>query len=44
MARWICNERKNRIANKFKIVLKTVNPNGGNVAERNLKSMQIYFS
>jgi hypothetical protein len=40
MARWVHDERKNGIANKFKIVLKNVNPKGINVAERNLMSMQ----
>jgi hypothetical protein len=40
MARWIRDERKNGIANKFKIVLKNINPNSRNVVERNLKSMQ----
>jgi hypothetical protein len=44
MARWVRDERKNEIANKFKIVLKNINPNGGNIAERNLKSMQFIFS
>jgi hypothetical protein len=40
---WVCDERKNGIANQFQIVLKNVDPNGGNVAERNSKSMQFYF-
>jgi hypothetical protein len=34
---WVCDERKNGIANKFQFFF---NPNGGNVAERNSKSMQ----
>jgi hypothetical protein len=40
---WICNERKNRIANKFQMDLKNINPNGGNVEEGNSKSMQFFF-
>ena len=43
MAPWVRDERKNGIDNKFKIVLKNVNPNGRNIAERNLKSMQFIF-
>jgi hypothetical protein len=35
-----CDERKNKIANKFKYFL---DPNGGNVAKRNSKSMQFFF-
>jgi hypothetical protein len=42
MAQWVCDERKNGIAYKLKIVLKNVNPNDRNVAERNLKSA-IFF-
>jgi hypothetical protein len=34
---------KNGIANEFQMDLKNVNPNGGNVAERNSKSMQFFF-
>jgi hypothetical protein len=32
--------RKNRIANKFQFYF---DPNGGNVAERNSKSMQFFY-
>jgi hypothetical protein len=34
---------KNGIANKFQMDLKNVNSNGGNVVERNSKSMQFFF-
>jgi hypothetical protein len=40
---WVSNERKNGIANKLQMDLKNVNPNGGNVEERNPKSMQFFF-
>jgi hypothetical protein len=40
---WVCNERKNGIANKLQMNLKNINPNGGNVEERNSKSMQFSF-
>jgi hypothetical protein len=40
---WVCNERKNRIANKLQMDLKNVDPNGGNVEEGNSKSMQFFF-
>jgi hypothetical protein len=36
-------ERKNRIANKLQMDFKNVDPNGGNVEERNSKSMQFFF-
>jgi hypothetical protein len=39
----VCNERKNKIANKFQMDFKNVNPNSGNVAKRNSKSMQFFF-
>jgi hypothetical protein len=39
-----CDERKNEIANKFQMDLKIVDPNGGNVVERNSKSMQFFSS
>jgi hypothetical protein len=39
----VCDERKNGIADKSEMALKNVNPNGGNVAERNAKSMQFFF-
>jgi hypothetical protein len=35
--------RKNGIANKLQMDLKNVNPNGGNVEERNSKSTQFIF-
>jgi hypothetical protein len=31
----MCDERKNGIVNKFQMDIKNVNPNGGNVVERN---------
>jgi hypothetical protein len=40
---WVCDERKNGIAKQFQMDLKNVNPNGGNVAERNSRSMQFFF-
>jgi hypothetical protein len=43
MARWVHDGRKNGIAKKLKKLKKNVNPNGRNVAERNLKSMQFFF-
>jgi hypothetical protein len=36
-------ERKNGIANKFQMDFKNVDSNGGNIAERNSKSMQFLF-
>jgi hypothetical protein len=38
-----CDERKNGISNKFQVDLKKFDPNGGNVVERNSKSMQFFF-
>jgi hypothetical protein len=38
-----CDERKNGIANEFQMDLENVDPNGGNVVERNSKSMQFFF-
>jgi hypothetical protein len=35
--------KKNGIVDKFQMDFKNVNPNGGNVAERNSKSMKIFF-
>jgi hypothetical protein len=35
--------KKNGIANKFQMDLKNIDPNSGNVAERNSKSMQFFF-
>ena len=37
---WVCNEKKNRIANKLNMDLNYVHPNGGNVQEQNPMSMQ----
>jgi hypothetical protein len=37
------DERMNGIANKFQMDLKNVDPDGGDVAERNSKSMQFFF-
>jgi hypothetical protein len=34
---------KTELLTNFKSNLKNVNPNGGNVAERNVKSMQFFF-
>jgi hypothetical protein len=34
---------KNGIANKFQMDLKNINPNGGNVVERNPKYVQFFF-
>jgi hypothetical protein len=36
-------KEKNGIANKFQMDLKNANPNGGDVAERNSKSMRFSF-
>jgi hypothetical protein len=36
-------KEKNGIADKSQMDLKNVNPNGGNVAEINPKSMQFFF-
>jgi hypothetical protein len=35
--------KEKKITNEFEINSKNVNPNGGNVAERNSKSMQFFF-
>jgi hypothetical protein len=35
--------KEKKITNEFEINFKNVNPNGGNVAERNSKSMQFFF-
>jgi hypothetical protein len=35
----MCDERKNKIANKFQMDLKNIDSNDGNVAKRNSKSM-----
>jgi hypothetical protein len=41
---WACDERKNGIAHEFQMDKKCVNPNGGNVVERNnSNSMQFFF-
>jgi hypothetical protein len=37
-------KRKTEFANKFQMDLKSINPNNGNVAERNSKFMQFLFS
>jgi hypothetical protein len=34
---------KKKIANEFQMDFKNVDPNDGNVAERNSKSMQFFF-
>jgi hypothetical protein len=39
---WVCDERKNGIANKFQMEFKNVDPHGVNVVERNSKSMQFF--
>jgi hypothetical protein len=37
------DERKNGIANKFQLDLKIINPKGGNVGEKNSKSLQFFL-
>jgi hypothetical protein len=39
----VFDERKNGIANEFRMDLKNVDSNGGNVAGRNSQSMQFFF-